>query len=82
MGPVDSQGDILDLRERGRKMALHIGDRVVDPRNIRLTRVGRVVAIRSNPACLMREIVVHWEDARDAQEQESLDEIEFGPLDD
>lgn len=60
-------------------VAIYVGDRLVDPRHLATRRVGRVLCIRSNPACLMRSIVVRWEDDED---EEELEEIEFGPLKD
>lgn len=41
-------------------------------------RVGEVIDICTNPACLMRVLIVRWRDG----EVEELNEIEFGPLSD
>lgn len=60
-------------------MAIHEGDIVVDPRVDAIRREGRVIRIRRNPACLMRVVVVKWEDS---PVHEELEEIEFGPLED
>lgn len=59
-------------------MSLAVGDQVRDPRE--QNRLGRVVRIHVNPACLMRSVEVHWEDG--TGEIEELEEIEFGPLED
>lgn len=55
-----------------------IGDRVRDPRPAAEERLGTVLEVRGNPACLMRAVVVRWQDG----EEEELEEIVFGPLDD
>lgn len=39
---------------------------------------GIVKDIHQNPACLIRGIVVQWEDG----ETEEIEELEFGPLED
>lgn len=52
-----------------------VGDTVVHP----LTgRQGLIIQIRQNPACFMRELTIRWNDG----EEESLEEIELGPLED
>lgn len=65
-------------------MRLEVGSRVVDPRQRGSEpRMGRVRAIRTNPACLMRVLTIKWEDSRGGvAEEEELEEIEFGPLED
>ena len=58
---------------------LTIGSDVLDPRpNAAAGRVGTVVEVVTNPACLMRTLVVRWQDG----ETEEVEEIVFGPLDD
>ncbi len=39
---------------------------------------GEVVDIYTNPACLLRTLVIKWESG----DTEELSELEFGPLDD
>ncbi len=60
-------------------MAMKEGDRVTDPRRPDANRMGYVTHIFRNPACLMRTVVVKWDDGT---EDEELEEIEFGPLED
>lgn len=60
-------------------MAIHDGDWVFDPRLATSQREGRVLRVLRNPACLMRVLVVQWNDTGLAEE---LEEIEFGPLED
>ena len=60
-------------------MAIQEGDHVTDPRQPAVRRSGRVIRIRRNPACLMRAVVVKWDDTGT---EEELEEIEFGPLED
>lgn len=64
--------------KEGSTMSLAIGDQVYDPRA--QDRLGRVVRIHVNPACLMRSVEVYWEDG--TGELEELEEIECGPLED
>jgi hypothetical protein len=61
-------------------MAIQPGNRVFDPRMPDQQREGTVIDVRTNPACLMRTLVVHWHD--DQEGIEELEEIEFGPLED
>lgn len=69
-------GGVVGLR-------LEIGSVVVDPRDRGPERrVGRVVAIRTNPACLMRVLAIEWADCDGGAAEEELEEIEFGPLED
>lgn len=56
-------------------MALRVGDEVRHPRD---GRRGQVIEIHANPACLMRAVIVRWEDGT----VEELEELEFGPLED
>lgn len=56
-------------------MHAHIGDEVVHPQN---EEQGQVIDIQTNPACLMRTLVIRWSSG----EVEELAELEFGPLDD
>ncbi|QQE80179.1 hypothetical protein [Alicyclobacillus sp. SO9] len=56
-------------------MRIHVGSQVNHPE---LQRVGTVVDIHTNPACLLRQLVVEWDDG----EIEELEELEFGPLED
>lgn len=60
-------------------MAILEGDMVTDPRTPGIHRPGRVIRVRRNPACLMRVLVVRWDDS---ELEEELEETEFGPLDD
>ncbi len=62
-------------------VAIEAGALVYDPRMPEGERAGRVVAVRVNPACLMRTLVVRWLDSP-GEELEELDEVEFGPMDD
>ena len=56
-------------------MRLKPGDRVRHPdRNLD----GKVIDIQSNPACLLRTLVVTWENG----ETEEWSELEFGPIED
>lgn len=52
-----------------------IGDQVTHPEN---GEQGTVIEILSNPACLIRTLVITW----NTGETEELSELEFGPLDD
>jgi hypothetical protein len=65
--------------ERSGSMAMKEGDQVTDPRRPDANRMGYVIRIRRNPACLMRTVVVKWDDGT---ADEELEEIEFGPLED
>jgi len=60
-------------------MAILEGDMVTDPRTPGVYRPGRVIHVRRNPACLMRVLVIRWDDC---EPEEELEEIEFGPLED
>lgn len=60
-------------------MAIQEGEVVVDPRTDGVRRLGMVLRVRRNPACLMRTLVVRWNDTFVIEE---LEEIEFGPLED
>lgn len=58
---------------------LTVGTEVRDPRSdAPAGRLGTVVEVLTNPACLMRTLVVVWQDG----ESEEVEEILFGPLDD
>ncbi|MCF8564069.1 hypothetical protein LLE49_04865 [Alicyclobacillus tolerans] len=56
-------------------MRLHIGDCVTHPVS---KQSGTVRSVHQNPACLLRSLIVEWEDG----EVEEIDELDFGPLDD
>lgn len=56
-------------------MRIHVGSQVQHPV---LKREGKVVDIHTNPACLLRQLVVEWDDG----EIEEVEELEFGPLED
>lgn len=56
-------------------MRIHIGDRVCHPTT---ERTGEVAEIHESYACLMRTLVVKWDDGQ----VEELEELEFGPLED
>lgn len=56
-------------------MKIQIGDRVTRPDT---ERAGIVHDIYQNPACLLRMLVVTWEDG----EVEEVEELDFGPLED
>lgn len=60
-------------------MAIQEGDKVTDPRRAGPSRMGTVMQVRRNPACLMRTLVVRWYDDKSIEE---LEEMEFGPLED
>lgn len=60
-------------------MAIQAGDVVVDPRCAPKLRMGTVIGVKRNPACLMRSLVIRWNDDASIEE---LEEIEFGPLQD
>lgn len=61
-------------------MAIQAGERVRDPRAAEgaKPREGLVLTVERNPACLLRTVVVRWDDG----EVEELAETEFGPLGD
>jgi hypothetical protein len=66
-------------------MAIQAGDTVQDPRVSDRVRLGRVLKVRTNPACLMRVLLIRWEDGADLDgpgDEEELEEIAFGSLDD
>lgn len=56
-------------------MHAQIGDAVTHPDN---GEQGEVIDILTNPACLLRTLVVTWKNG----ETEEISELEFGPLDD
>lgn len=59
-------------------MAMHVDQEVQDPRPGRNEQHGVVLEVRTNPACLMRSLLIRWDDG----EVEELEELEFGPLED
>ncbi len=59
-------------------MSIRIGDQVTDPRQS-CPRTGEVIDVITNPACLMRTVVIEW---ADNHEMDEMQEIEFGPLED
>lgn len=61
-------------------MAILIGDLLVDPREGSEKRLGTVIEVIRNPACLMRTLVIEWHDPIAVIEE--LPELEFGPLED
>ncbi|MCL5116408.1 MAG: hypothetical protein M1272_04595 [Firmicutes bacterium] len=61
-------------------MAITEGNSVIDPRRPHEQRMGKVIAVRRNPACLMRTLVIRWSD--EIPTIEEMEEIEFGPLED
>lgn len=61
-------------------MAINRGDMLVDPRAESRKRLGTVVEVIRNPACLMRTLVIEWHDSIAVLEE--IPEIEFGPLED
>lgn len=61
-------------------MAMMVGNRVIDPRNTTATRHGVIIEVIRNPACLMRTLVIAWEDPVPVLEE--VPELEFGPLED
>lgn len=52
-----------------------IGDVVTHPET---GEQGEVQEILTNPACLLRTLVISWQSG----EMEEMDELEFGPLED
>lgn len=56
-------------------MHANIGDHVTHPES---GQHGEVIDILTNPACLLRTLVITWEHG----ETDELSELEFGPLDD
>jgi hypothetical protein len=56
-------------------MRFEVGDEVSHPVD---GKSGVIRDIVRNPACLMRHLVIVWEDGS----EEELEEIEFGPLED
>ncbi len=67
------------LVRRGRSLMLGIGDEVSDPRpGVSRGRLGTVLEIQRNPACLMRTLIVRWAGG----ELEEVEETLFGPLED
>lgn len=59
----------------GTILRFQIGEKVTHPTE---AREGTVLEIRTNPACLMRHLLVEWENG----ETEEIEELEFGPLED
>ncbi|GAB6876553.1 hypothetical protein [Thermaerobacter litoralis] len=57
-------------------MTIRPGQRVAHPDDP--NRRGLVLAVRTNPACLMPVVVVRWDDGT----VEELDALRWGPLDD
>ncbi|MHB1505451.1 MAG: hypothetical protein ACYCO4_03160 [Sulfobacillus sp.] len=58
---------------------LNAGDQVTDPRpGATWGRLGTVLEVTRNPACLMRTLTVSWLDG----ETEDVEETLFGPLED
>ena len=53
-----------------------MGDAVAHPDD---GRKGRVLEIRTNPACLMRYLVIEWTDTHEIEE---VEQIMFGALED
>lgn len=56
-------------------MSFNIGDRVQHPDD---GRYGTIIEIDDNPACMMRVMIVRWDDGN----IEEHEELEFGPLSD
>lgn len=56
-------------------MHASIGDNVTHPET---GAQGKIIAILTNPACLLRTLVIKWANG----ETEELSELEFGTLDD
>lgn len=56
-------------------MHARIGDKVSHPES---GESGSVIDILTNPACLLRTLVITW----DSGETEEISELEFGPLED
>lgn len=56
-------------------MRIQIGDTVTHPES---QRTGVVQDIHENPACLLRQLVIRWDDG----EMDEVEELEFGPLED
>ena len=65
----------MSVAKGGIGMRFQPGDVVNHPTD---KRSGVVLDIRRNPACLMRHLVILWDDGS----EEELEEIEFGPLED
>ncbi|PSR21947.1 MAG: hypothetical protein C7B45_08625 [Sulfobacillus acidophilus] len=61
-------------------MAIQPGNSVFDPRVPDLKREGTVIHVLTNPACLMRTLIIQWHDEQGRIEE--MEEIEFGPLED
>ncbi len=59
-------------------MSIQVGDQVRDPR-LSDPRMGEVIEVIRNPACLMRTLLIEWADNHAVDE---ILEIEFGPLED
>lgn len=60
-------------------MAISEGDWVADPRDPERKRIGKVVKVHENPACLMRSFEIRWTD--NPFRIEELDALQFGDLD-
>lgn len=60
-------------------MAIEVGSLVQDPRVPAGDRQGTVLAIATNPVCLLRTLTVAWGDTGTV---EDLVETDFGPLED
>lgn len=56
-------------------MYVKIGDKLIHPEN---GESGEVIAVETNPACLLRTLVIQWENG----ETDEWSELEFGPLED
>lgn len=56
-------------------MRLKIGDEVEHPMT---QQKGSIFDILTNPACLIRTLVIRWKDGT----VEEVEELEFGPLED
>ena len=63
------------MKRRSDAMRVLISDTVKHPDR---DEQGEVVDIYTNPACLLRTLVIKWESG----DTEELSELEFGPLDD
>lgn len=57
-------------------MKFSAGNRVTHPSES--GKEGIILAVRRNPACLMRSVEIRWDDGSD----EEIEEIAWGPLED